>query len=201
MQAGKFKNVMKRVVIDTNVIVSSTLSEKGKPAEIMDLCYSGGILVFYTAEILDEYKRVLSYERLNIAVETQIGVIEAIEEIGIMIEPIASTIPLPDETDRVFYDTARSSESTLITGNTKHYPVENFIMTPAEFLNKMVTTSDDYFTGENLVRLKQSIEQAERGEVITFTMDELIAMEDGEVPQRALDFLAKYKNDENNDDK
>ena len=52
---------------------------------------------------------------------------------------------------------------------------------------------DDYYTGENLARLKRSMEQSERGEIITFTMDELIAMEDGEIPQRALDFLAKHK--------
>jgi len=51
---------------------------------------------------------------------------------------------------------------------------------------------DDYYTGENLARLKRSMEQSERGDIITFTMDELIAMEDGEIPQRALDFLAKH---------
>jgi len=128
---------MTRVVIDTNVIVSSALSEKGKPAEIMDLCYSGALLVFYNAEILEEYRRVLSYERLGIADETRTGIIEAIEEVGIMIEPAASTIPFLDETDRVFYDTARASESTLVTGNMRHYPVEPFIMTPAGFLSKV----------------------------------------------------------------
>jgi DNA-damage-inducible protein J len=52
---------------------------------------------------------------------------------------------------------------------------------------------DDYYTGENLSRLKRSMAQAERGEIITFTMDELIAMETGPIPQRALDFLEKYK--------
>ena len=52
---------------------------------------------------------------------------------------------------------------------------------------------DDYYTGENLSRLKRSIAQAERGEVITFTMAELEAMENGEVPQRALEFLATHK--------
>jgi DNA-damage-inducible protein J len=52
---------------------------------------------------------------------------------------------------------------------------------------------DDYYSGENLKRLKRSIAQAERGETISFTMDELFAMETGEIPQRALDFLAKHK--------
>ena len=52
---------------------------------------------------------------------------------------------------------------------------------------------DDYYTGENLKRLRRSVEQADRGEIISFTMDELFAMESGEIPQRALDFLAKHK--------
>ena len=52
---------------------------------------------------------------------------------------------------------------------------------------------DDYYNGENLKRLKRSIAQAERGEVIAFTMAELEAMESGEIPQRALDFMEKNK--------
>ena len=52
---------------------------------------------------------------------------------------------------------------------------------------------DEYYTGENLVRLKRSMAQSERGLTISFTMDELEAMADGEVPQRALDFLEKHK--------
>jgi len=48
---------------------------------------------------------------------------------------------------------------------------------------------DDYYTGENLARLKRSMAQSERGEVIGFTMAELEAMETGEIPQRAKDFL------------
>jgi len=58
---------------------------------------------------------------------------------------------------------------------------------------------DDYYTGENLTSLKRSIAQAERGEVITFTMDELIEMETGEIPQRAIDFIDKYKGERVND--
>jgi len=52
---------------------------------------------------------------------------------------------------------------------------------------------DEYYTGENLARLKRSMAQSERGLTISFTMDELEAMADGEVPQRALDFLEKHK--------
>ena len=39
-----------------------------------------------------------------------------------------------DESDRIFYDTAKESKSILISGNLKHFPNEEFIMLPADFL-------------------------------------------------------------------
>jgi putative PIN family toxin of toxin-antitoxin system len=128
---------MKRVVIDTNVIVSAALSITGKPAQILELISTNEILLVYSEEMLAEYRRVLAYTKLNISRQTQAKLIQGIEGIGILIEPTASEIPMIDESDRVFYDTAKEAGATLITGNTKHYPEENFIMTPAHFLESM----------------------------------------------------------------
>lgn len=58
---------------------------------------------------------------------------------------------------------------------------------------------DDYYSGENLKRLNRSVSQAERGVTISFTMDELLAMEDGEMPTRVSDFLAANKGEICND--
>jgi DNA-damage-inducible protein J len=52
---------------------------------------------------------------------------------------------------------------------------------------------NEYFTPEVIAQIKRSVAQAESGETISFSMDELFAMETGEVPQRALDFLARHK--------
>jgi len=52
---------------------------------------------------------------------------------------------------------------------------------------------DDYYTGENLVRLKRSTAQSEQGLTISFAMEELEAMETGDIPQRGLDFLEQHK--------
>ena len=52
---------------------------------------------------------------------------------------------------------------------------------------------NDYFTPQTVESIKKSIAQAERGEVITFSMAELEAMENDEIPQRALDFLNAHK--------
>ena len=126
---------MIRVVIDTNVLVSSTLSPKGNSAQIMHLVSDKQIVLSYSSAILEEYKRVLAYKRLNIAFQTQGRIIFAIEGLGVLIEPFVSDMSLPDETDRVFYDTAKECGAILITGNIRNYPSEDFIMTPAQFLS------------------------------------------------------------------
>ena len=127
---------MKHVVIDTNVLVSSVISLEGNPAKIMDMIADKQLLIHYSPDILDEYRRVLSYKKLCIALQTQAGIIHEIEKLGISIEPTKSATPLPDESDRIFYDTAKASGAILVTGNTKHYPAESFIMTPADFLKE-----------------------------------------------------------------
>ena len=129
---------MTNIVLDTNIIVSAALSPAGYPAQIAALISNTKkVQVFYSIAIFNEYKKVLAYERLNIAPKVQTTMFATLEEFGILIEPPISTISMPDESDRTFYDTAKASGSILITGNLKHYPAEAFIMLPANFLQTM----------------------------------------------------------------
>ena len=52
---------------------------------------------------------------------------------------------------------------------------------------------NEYFTPQVVEKILHSIGQAERGEVITFSMAELASMEEGELPQRAIDFLETHR--------
>jgi putative PIN family toxin of toxin-antitoxin system len=132
---------MIKAVIDTNIIISAMLSPNGNPAAIMKHIFdSNEIQMFLTTKIIDEYERVLSYKKLKIDNETKTFTISLLLKIGKMIDPIVSDILLPDESDRVFYDTAKTSGSILITGNIRHYPDESFIMSPTDFL-KMLTNN------------------------------------------------------------
>ena len=128
---------MKKVVLDTNIVISSAISASGNPAAIMELASDMLIQIYYNNEILDEYKRVLAYEKLKIEREKQEEIIEKIMNIGTLIQSKKSNIPLPDESDRIFYDTAQTAEAILVTGNIKHYPNEPFIMTPASYCQKL----------------------------------------------------------------
>ena len=129
---------MQKVVIDTNVVVSAVISPTGNPAKIITQLFSGALLLHYCAEILGEYALVLSRSKLKIPPKIQSDILDAIRESGIMIVPSKSDISMTDESDRIFYDTAKATSSFLITGNMKHYPSEDFIVTPAAFLTATI---------------------------------------------------------------
>jgi putative PIN family toxin of toxin-antitoxin system len=126
--------VNKRVVIDTNVIVSATISPHGNPAKILKMAFCFEILPFYCTEILAEYDEVLSRSKFNHSLEYKELLCRRIRDTWTYIEPTAIDVPILDKTDKPFYDTARNVGAILITGNTKHYPDEAFIMTPSDFM-------------------------------------------------------------------
>jgi len=129
---------MKKIVIDTNVIVSAILSPKGIPARIIDLVsVDENLQLYYSESILAEYERVFVYKRLNIPITARYNIITTIQLFGILVEPTVSTLYLPDESDRIFYDATIASGAYLITGNIKHFPSEPFIMTPSIFIKKL----------------------------------------------------------------
>ena len=126
---------MIKIVLDTNIIISAAITPNGNPAKIIKLVSNTeNMIICYNPDIIDEYVRVLSYERLNFSAEKKIRAINVVWKYGILTQPIKSTMPLPDESDRIFYDTAKAVDAYLITGNIKHYPEEPHILTPAKFI-------------------------------------------------------------------
>jgi len=125
---------MINVVIDTNVLVSGLISTHGYSARIINTLKEKQYIIYYSSEIMIEYRDVLYRERLGLNHKDVDDLLDIISLIGISIIPAASNVSLPDEDDRCFYDTAKSSGSYLVTGNIKHYPTEAFIMSPADFV-------------------------------------------------------------------
>jgi putative PIN family toxin of toxin-antitoxin system len=127
---------MIRAVVDTNVIVSGLLTPFGKPPFlILQLIRNFEIALFVSDDILSEYERVLNYKKFeNKITKDEIKEILHFLGAGININPPKSTFAFSDETDRVFYDLAKASNSYLITGNLKHYPPEGKIVPPVKFL-------------------------------------------------------------------
>ena len=119
-----------RVVIDTNVIVSGILSDTGKYSIFMDRVFGNQYEVVVSETIMKEYDRVLHYKRLNIEESTISFVLDWFRSNAIFIEiDEDEAVPYMDErdkSDKLFYLLAKNTQSLLVTGNIKHYPVEEW---------------------------------------------------------------------------
>jgi putative PIN family toxin of toxin-antitoxin system len=130
-----------RAVLDTNILISALLSPLGNPAKIYRMFLTGDMDLVVSEGILEEYEDVLYRPRLKIRTADADIVLSAIRQYAETVQPITSDMAIPDEEDRVFYDTAKTAGVYLVTGNTKHFPQELFIVTPSEFV-----ASDNFFS-------------------------------------------------------
>ena len=110
-------------VIDTNVFISALLSKRADAAtvRVLDAMFDGKIVPLYHEDILAEYDEVLHRSRFHFNEEF----------------PQPTGEILIDMDDLVFYEVAmekRDDDAYLVTGNQKHYPIRDFIVTPAEMM-------------------------------------------------------------------
>jgi putative PIN family toxin of toxin-antitoxin system len=125
----------KRVVIDTNILISAMLSPGGFPSQTWGKVISGECTLYYSHDIYEEYIDVLSRPKFPISEAEKEAVLSFISKYGVEIFPIKSNVAFTDEYDRIFYDTAKEVNAILVTGNIKHYPDESWVMTPADFVS------------------------------------------------------------------
>ena len=124
-----------RVVIDTNVLVSSLLTSQGKPARILSLAVNGKLIPLYDGRILAEYRQVLFRRKFGFSPSMVEPLLDYLEHEGEAVSAEPFSGPFPDEDDRKFYEVAVSGGAeALITGNTPHFPAVKLVRTPAQFL-------------------------------------------------------------------
>ena len=130
-----------KLVLDTNVIVSAFIKADSKPSQILKLILNGKAQIYINTAILWEYEMVMLRPKFAkfINPDNIRRFINLVRSIGISYDPPPGNKKLPDEGDRVFYETAKGSSSFLVTGNLKHFPKESFIVSPAVFLERMST--------------------------------------------------------------
>jgi putative PIN family toxin of toxin-antitoxin system len=123
-----------KVVLDTNIIVSAFLNPKGIPGEIVSLVLSEKIMLVFDNKMLSEYTEVLTRSKFTFNRELVNDFLEFIKTHGEYIAAEPQDIPFIDEDDKIFYDVFKSSNANyIITGNKKHYPKEENIVSPREF--------------------------------------------------------------------
>lgn len=127
-------------VIDTNVLVSALLSRHDDAAtvQLIGRMICGEVIPVYSAEIMGEYREVLSRKKFKFDLDMITCLLSAIEKYGIQVEPLSSDITLPDMKDLPFYEVVmekRDDDAYLVTGNLKHFPADPFIVTARQMLN------------------------------------------------------------------
>lgn len=129
-----------RLVVDTNVLVSGLLNERGSPGKVVDAVLAGRITVIHSPAILAEYRDVLSRAKFPFSPDDVESLVETIAETGEWVQPEVSNIPLPDDKDRPFIDAARFADCSVVTGNARHFPAETGVevLSPAACLERLV---------------------------------------------------------------
>ena len=126
-------------VIDTNVFISALLSKRDDAAtvKVLEAMFDGKIVPLYHEEILAEYDEVLHRNKFHFKEETIQVILKAVKQYGLEVFPRPTGEILVDMDDLVFYEVAmekRDDDAYLVTGNQKHYPIRDFIVTPAEMM-------------------------------------------------------------------
>jgi putative PIN family toxin of toxin-antitoxin system len=126
-----------KIVLDTDVIVSALMNSNGIPGRILALVLNGKIKILYDNRIIFEYIDVLSRKNFGFSEEIIHDMIDYFRNDGEYINSEHSNIKFIDDTDKKFYEVFKSGEAQyLVTGNIKHFPKENGIIIPKEFIEK-----------------------------------------------------------------
>ena len=128
------------VIFDTNVIVSALFSKdiNSSPTQLLNYVYDGIIVPIFLDDILAEYKEVLSRDIFPFSKKMVGDLINVFKSLGIIIIPDKLNIELTDNDDLIFYEVLMNKDSynkNLVTGNTKHFPIQMNIKTPKEMID------------------------------------------------------------------
>lgn len=131
---------MQKIILDTNVIVSS-LIQKNYPYLIIEHCIEGNAIICVSNPILQEYIEVLGrpkFARFSDFKTNADFLIARLSEMAEIYEPKTKLNIIADEPDNRFLELAESSKADFIlTGNTNDFTMDAHhktkIVTPKEY--------------------------------------------------------------------
>ena len=130
-----------KIVLDTNVLIFGILNSKGTPGQVLNLIFNRKVKLLIDTRILQEYEEVLNRPKFKFKNEMLQSILDFIqmESEFILAEPDDSDFT--DEDDRMFFEVALTgAASNLVTGNRKHFPDKEFIVSPSEFIQIYLDT-------------------------------------------------------------
>ena len=127
-------------VIDTNVLVSALLSkdEKSATVQVLERVLNKEIIPVYSKEIMREYQEVLLRKKFGFSEKAIHCIISYIRQNGKTAVPTTVDEKLIDIKDLPFYEVVmdtRTKNSYLVTGNIKHFPKRDYIVSPRQLID------------------------------------------------------------------
>lgn len=127
------------VVLDTNVLISALWTPNGKAAYILAQTLAGILTVCYDSRMLDEYKDVLARPKFHFSTWQINALLDVIITDGMcVIPPPILDLSFIDDDDRAFFETAKYCNAPLVTGNVRHFPEDECILTVADFYQRLL---------------------------------------------------------------
>lgn len=128
---------MLRAVYDTNVVVSGLISSRGFPALLLDLVFAERLVLVLSADVFDEYERVISRPKFRITRLRREAVLKRLRSLAQWVEPEESVTVSRDLDDNRFLECAAAGDvDFVVTGNLRHFP-RSFrgvrVVSPREF--------------------------------------------------------------------
>jgi putative PIN family toxin of toxin-antitoxin system len=111
-----------RIIVDTNVLVSGTLSASGPPGWIVEALIAGELECVFDSAILAEYEDVLSRRELALPARRVRELVESLESFGFVVTTAPWPESMPDPDDAPFLAAAAAAGCPLVTGNLRHFP-------------------------------------------------------------------------------
>lgn len=114
------------VVLDTNVIVSATLSRSGAPAELVRRWRNKAFEVATSPQQWEEIERTFTYPRVQKALKLSPGELEEFfgffRSNAVLVEPSITLYIIPEDPDdnRIVECAVAAGASYIVSGNTKH---------------------------------------------------------------------------------
>ena len=125
---------MQKVVIDTNILVSALWSAEGKPSRLLAMLLTDQLVPCYDYRIMQEYREVLSRPKFSFSKASVNDILAKIKADGLSVVARPLDTQFDDPSDKMFFEVAKFCNAMLITGNTKHYPKDDLVVTVSDFL-------------------------------------------------------------------
>ena len=99
----------------------------------------GSIIPLLNHEIVNEYQAVLSRPKFGLSDDIVADIVAGMQKHRLYVDEEPLDIALPDPKDRVFYEVVmeerKERDAYLVTGNSKHFPSEPFVVTPRQMID------------------------------------------------------------------